>query len=64
MALYFEPQFSWKNTTVDMNILPVVIRSPDWYTLILKPSIRRIRTKEGPINENTRIGRTVTDEAK
>src|SRR5882757_8311927 len=59
----FEPQFSWKNTMVDMNILPVVIRSPNWYTLILKPSIRRIRTKEGPINENTQIGRTVTDEA-
>ncbi len=35
----FEPQFSWKDATVDTNILPVVIRSPDWYTLMLKPSI-------------------------
>ena len=35
----FEPQFSWKDVTVDMNILPVIIRSPDWYTLVLKPSI-------------------------
>ncbi len=31
----FEPQFSWKNAMVDTNILPVVIRLPDWYTLIL-----------------------------
>ncbi len=35
----FEPQFSWKDAMVDTNILPVVIRSLDWYTLILKPSI-------------------------
>jgi len=31
----FEPQFSWKDATVDTNILPVIIRSPDWHTLIL-----------------------------
>ncbi len=36
----FEPQFSWKDATVDTNILPVIICSPDWYTLILNPSIR------------------------
>ncbi len=35
----FEPQFSWKDATVDTKILPVVIRSPDWYTLVLRPSI-------------------------
>ena len=60
----FEPQFSWKDATVDTNILPIVIRSPDWYMLILKPSIRRTRAKEEPTSGNTRIGRTVTDEAK
>ncbi len=31
----FEPQFSWKDATVNTNILLVVIRSPDWYMLIL-----------------------------
>ena len=41
----FEPQFSWKDAMVDMNILLVVIRSPDWYTLVLKPSIRRTQTQ-------------------
>ncbi len=55
----FKPQFSWKDATVDTNILPVVIRSPNWYTLILKPSIRRTRTREEPNIVNTWIGRTV-----
>ncbi len=41
----FEPQFLWKDATVDTNILPVVIRSPDWHTLILKPSIRRTKVE-------------------
>ncbi len=60
----FEPQFSWKNATVDTTILPVVIRSPDWHTLILRPSIRRAKTKQELTIANTRIGRTVTEEAK
>jgi len=49
----FKPQFSWKDTTVDMNILPIVIRSPDWYMLILRPSIRRTWTKEESTSRNT-----------
>ncbi len=52
----FEPQFSWKDATVDMNILPVVIRSPDWHTLILQPSIRRTKVEREPTIANTRIG--------
>src|SRR5712664_3891390 len=60
----FEPQFSWKDTTVDTTILPIVIQSPDWYTLILKPLIRRTQAKTEPDGGNTRIGRTVTEEAK
>ncbi len=60
----FKPQFSWKDATVDTNILPVVIRSPNWHTLILKPAIRRTRSATEPETESTRIGRTVTEEAK
>src|SRR6266404_3391275 len=60
----FEPRFSWKNATVDTTILPVVIRSPDWYTLILRPSIRRATVEASPTIANTRIGRMVTEEAK
>src|SRR6266404_8760329 len=60
----FEPQFSWKDATVDTTILLIVIRSPNWYMLILKPSIRRTKVKQSPVIANTRIGRTVTEEAK
>ena len=35
----FEPQFSWKDGAIDTTLLPVVIRSPDWHTLILCPTI-------------------------
>jgi len=37
----FKPQFSWKDAAVDTNILPIIIHSPDWYTLILRPSIQQ-----------------------
>ncbi len=60
----FEPQFSWKDATVNTNILPVIIRSPDWHTLILRPSIHRTKVEQGPTIADTRIGRTVTAEAK
>ncbi len=49
----FEPQFSWKDGAIDTTLLPVVIRSPDWHTLVLRPTIR-----------STRIGWMVTEEAK
>ncbi len=60
----FKPQFSWKDTTVDTTILPIVIRSPNWYMLVLRPSIRRIKVEPSPTIANMRIGRTVTEEAK
>jgi len=49
----FEPQFSWKDGVIDTTLLPVVIKSLDWHTLVLRPTIQA-----------TRIGRTVTEEAK
>src|SRR6267378_2183531 len=49
----FEPKFSWKDGAIDTTLLPIVIRSPDWHTLILHPTIR-----------STQIGRMVTEEAK
>src|SRR6267378_6278424 len=60
----FEPQFSWKDATVDTNILPVVIRSPDWHTLILRPSIRRAKVEQERSIVDTCIGRTVTEDVK
>ncbi len=49
----FKPQFSWKDGAIDTTLLPVVIKSLDWHTLVLRPTIR-----------STRIGRIVTEEAK
>ena len=49
----FEPNFSWKDGVIDTTLLPVIIRSPDWHTLVLCPTI-----------QSTQIGRTVTEEAK
>src|SRR6266403_3155851 len=60
----FEPQFSWKDAAINTNILPIIIRSPDWHTLVLHPSIRRGRVTQESTIANTRIGRTVTEEAK
>src|SRR5712664_3644093 len=60
----FEPQFSWKDAAVNTNILPIIIRSPDWHTLILHPSIRRGKVTQEPTSASTRIGRTITEKAK
>src|SRR6267378_3868650 len=60
----FEPQFSWKDAVVNTNILPIIIRSPDWHTLRLHPSIRRAKVEREPTIANTHIRRTVTEEAK
>jgi len=52
----FEPQFSWKNATVDTTILPVIIRSTDWHTLILQPSIQWVKVEASSTIASTRIG--------
>jgi len=53
-----------EDATVDTNVLPVVIKSPDWYTLVLKPSIRRTKTTSKTTIASTQIGRIVSEEAK
>src|SRR6266404_1604301 len=60
----FEPQFSWREAAVDINVLPVIIRSPDWHTLVLRPSIRRAKVDQESPLASTRVGRTVTEGAK
>ena len=35
----FEPQFNWTNGVIDTSYLPVVIRSLDWKTLKIRPTI-------------------------
>ena len=42
----FEPQFNWTNGVIDTSYLPVVIRSLDWNTLRIRPTIATTRVDE------------------
>ena len=35
----FEPQFNWTNGVIDTSYLPIVIRSMDWKSLKIRPTI-------------------------
>ena len=35
----FEPQFSWKDATIDTAYLPIVVRSLDWRGLRMRPEL-------------------------
>ena len=38
----FEPKFSWKDAVIDTTSLPIVIRSLDWRSLVIRPTIAHI----------------------
>ena len=38
----FEPKFRWRDASIDMSFLPIVIRSIDWRKSWIKPVIARI----------------------
>ena len=42
----FEPQFNWTNGVIDTSYLPVVIRSIDWKSLKIRPTIATTTTEE------------------
>ena len=42
----FEPQFNWTNGVIDTSYLPIVIRSLDWKTLKIRPTIANAHTEE------------------
>ena len=50
----FEPQFNWTNGVIDTSYLPIVIRSLDWKSLKIRPTIARVEGKE-PITQIRRI---------
>ena len=41
----FEPQFNWTNGAIDTQYLPIVIKSLDWRTLKVHPTIMGLTTK-------------------
>jgi Aspartyl protease len=42
----FEPQFNWTNGVIDTSYLPIVIRSLDWKTLKIRPTIAAVPEEE------------------
>src|ERR1700761_2597045 len=42
----FEPQFNWANGVIDTSYLPIVIRSLDWKTLRIRPTIAAVSEEE------------------
>ena len=38
----FEPKFRWRDTSINMSFLPIIIRTIDWRKLRIKPVIARI----------------------
>ena len=52
----FEPQFNWANGVIDTSYLPIVIRSLDWNSLKIRPTIASTETQEEePISYLRRI---------
>ena len=49
----FEPKFSWADGTVDVENLPVIIRSLDWETRLTKTTISRIMAE--PVSSQERM---------
>ena len=45
----FEPQFNWTNGVIDTSYLPIVIRSLDWNSLKIRPTIAKIEEEEEPM---------------
>ena len=42
----FKPQFNWTNGVIDTSYLPIVIRSLDWKSLKIRPTITKGNTQE------------------
>ena len=44
----FEPHFNWTNGVINTSYLPVVIRSLDWKSLKIRPTIAVATTEDNP----------------
>ena len=49
----FEPKFSWADGTIDVESLPVIVRSLDWETRLTKTTISRIMAE--PVSSQERM---------
>ena len=58
----FEPKFSWADGTIDMEHLPVIVKSLNWETRLTKTTISRIETERIPDRERERIVEELEEE--
>ena len=58
----FKPRFSWADGTIDMEHLPVIVRSLNWETRLTKATISRIATEQMPTQEKEQIVEELEEE--
>ena len=58
----FEPKFSWADSTIDTEHLPVIIKSLNWETRLTKTTISRTTTEPIPTQEKERIVEELEEE--
>ena len=58
----FEPKFSWADGTIDVENLPVIIRSLDWETRLTKTTIHQIMAELVSVQEKTHIVEELEEE--
>ena len=58
----FKPKFSWADGTIDVENLPVIIRSLDWETRLTKTTIHRIMAEPVSVQEKTHIVEELEEE--
>ena len=58
----FEPKFSWADGTIDVENLPVIIRSLDWETRLTKTTISQITAEPVSVQERMHIVEELEEE--
>ena len=58
----FEPKFSWADGTIDMEYLPVIVKSLNWETRLTKTTISRTTTEPIPTQEKEQIVEELEEE--
>ena len=58
----FEPKFSWADGTIDMEHLPVIVKSLNWETRLTKMTISRTETEQIPNQEREWIVEELEEE--
>ena len=58
----FEPKFSWADGTIEVEHLPVVVKSLNWETRLTKATISRVATEQMPTQEKEQIVEELEEE--